>query len=435
MKFNNFFTSGWIFDEGMLDLKSRYQMVNVAILLSSASLLYAVLVNFFRGTPSLIPIELLLIVTDIIFLSVLRVDKKYFEYIATLMTAQFTLFFIFLVYSSNPSELKHIWLFTYPIILLYFQGTKRGAYWFTLLLLLLLLAPFQGFVEVQYSVHQVTYLAFALVVVGIVTYFYQLKMNEVKDLILNQQNSLKQQIQELEEKDKLLNIQSKQAVMGEMITMIAHQWRQPLSTITLQISNLELRKLLGEKISVEEVTKTFSEINSSIIYLSETIDDFQTYFHPDKESVTIELDKILDRSINFVKPRLKDTKIEVVFEKNENIMINTYINELIQVVLNLLNNAIDALIEQKSANPQIIIKAYQEDKCIFISVQDSGDGISAENLLHIFEPYFSTKGKNGTGLGLYMSQMIVQKQFGGDIEVDSSAKGVTFIVRIPQKLS
>ena len=435
MKLNNFFTSGLVFDESMLDLKSRYQMVNIAILLSSVSLLYAVGINLMRDTLSLIPVELLLVFTDMLFLFLLRVDKKYFEYVTTLMTAQFTVFFIFLVYTSNPSELKHIWLFTYPIIILYFQGTKRGVYWFILLMLLLIISPFQSFVEVQYSVHQVTYIAFALMVVSLVTYFYQLKMNEAKNLILNQQNSLKEQIGELEVKDRLLSIQSKQAVMGEMISMIAHQWRQPLSTITLQISNLEIRKLLGEKISVDEITGTFHEINNNIMYLSETIDDFQTYFHPDKESVEIEVHKLLDRAVNFVKPRLKDTRIQVVFEQNKDITITTYMNELIQVVLNLLNNAIDALVDQNSNAPRIVIKNYQENSDIFILVKDSANGIPTENLPHIFAPYFSTKGKNGTGLGLYMSQMIIQKQFNGDIEVHSSPKGTIFTIRVPQKLS
>ena len=124
MKLNNFFTSGWIFDESELDLKSRYQMVNIALILSSVSLFYAILLNNLRETTSLIPIELILILANAFFFLILRKDKKYFEYITTLMTAQFTIFFIYLIYVSEPSQLKHIWLFTYPIILLYFQSSS-----------------------------------------------------------------------------------------------------------------------------------------------------------------------------------------------------------------------------------------------------------------------------------------------------------------------
>ena len=436
MKLNNFFTSGWTFDnENMLDLKSRYQMVNIAIILSSLSLFYAIIVNVVRQTPTLIPIEIFLIITDFIFFSILRVKKKYFESVATLMTAQFTFFFIYLVYVSEPSALKHVWLFTYPIILLYFQGTRRGAYWFSTLMFLLLVAPFQPFVEVQYTAHQVTYIAFTLVIVNIVTYFYQRKMDEAKKLIIDQQNNLKSKIQELEAKDKLLTAQSKQAVMGEMIAMIAHQWRQPLSTITLQISNLELRKLLGEDISSSEIDTTFKNINKSIMYLSDTIDDFQKYFHPDKESVEVELHALVNKSINFVLPRLKNTHIKILFERDEDIFICTYKNELIQIVLNILNNAIDALIEYDRAKPSIILNVFIKDNCVYIRIKDNAAGIDKKDIPYIFEPYFSTKGKDGTGLGLYMSQMIAQKQFSGNIEVQTSNKGTVFTVRVPQKLS
>ncbi len=435
MKLKNFFTSGWEFNDSWIDLKSRYQMVNVAILLSSISLIYAIMVNFFRDTPDFILIELLLIVTNVMFLFLLRVDRKYFEFVTTLMTAQFTFFFLFLVYASEPSQLKHIWLFTYPIILLYFQGTKRGSIWFSGMIFLLLIAPFQSLFEVKYSAYQITYMTFALIIVYLIIYFYQRKMKEAKELIIEQRKRLESKVEELQKKDQLLTTQSKQAVMGEMITMIAHQWRQPLSTITLQISNLEVRKLLGEEISREDVENTFNEINRNVMYLSETIDDFQTYFRQDKERTSIEIGQLLDKAVNFILPRLKDTKIEVVFDKNEEIIIMTYMNELIQVVLNLLNNAIDVMSELDSDSSKLIIKVRRKNENVFISVIDNAGGINKSNLPYIFEPYFSTKGKNGTGLGLYMSQMIVQKQFNGSIEVETSSEGANFTIALPMSLS
>jgi len=435
MKLKVFFTSGWEFSDSWIDLKSRYQMVNVALLLSSISLAFAIFLNAINGTSSFVLIKLLLIVANGVFWYLLRVDRRYFEFVTTLMTAQFTFFFVFLVYASDPSQLKHIWLFTYPIILLYFQGSRRGSFWFTGLTLLLLIAPFQSLFEVKYSVYQITYLVFALIIVYLIIYFYQSKMKEAKEFIVEQQKKLESKIEELEKKDQILTTQSKQAVMGEMITMIAHQWRQPLSTITLQISNLEVRKLLGEEINREDVENTFNEINSNVMYLSETIDDFQTYFRQDKERTHIEVRQLLDKAVNFILPRLKDTKIEVLFDKNEEIAITTYMNELIQVVLNLLNNAIDVMSELDSDSSKLIIKVRRKNENVFISVIDNAGGINKSNLPYIFEPYFSTKGKNGTGLGLYMSQMIIQKQFNGNIEVETSSKGSNFTIVLPTTLS
>ena len=433
IRLNRFFTSGWKFDELDLELKSRYQMVNIGLLLSSLSLLYAIVVNAARETPSFIPIEIVLILANTTFFFLLRANKKYFEYITTLMTAQFTFFFIFMVYVSEPSQLKHIWLFTYPIILFYFQGTRRGYYWFTLLILLLIVAPIQSFVEVSYSLHQVTYIAFALTIVQIVIHFYQKKMKEATKLILNQQDKLKLKIEELEKKDEILSLQSKQAVMGEMISMIAHQWRQPLSTITLQISNYQIEQLLLNS-KEKKIDKTLSEISDTIIYLSETIDDFQTYFSPNKDISKVSMKELIQKIESFIHPRINGEKIDLKIISDKKLVLEVYLNELIQVMLNMLNNAIDTLIENRPQDATILLNVVDLGKEIEISVEDNSIGISDENLPYLFEPYFSTKGKNGTGLGLYMSQMIIEKQFNGTISVETSPKGSKFTLTIPKSV-
>jgi len=442
MKLDNFFTSGWLLDTALIELRSKYQMTNIALLTSGFALFLGIISNYIRELPSLIPLEIFLLSTNIAFFFILRHYKNALDTVSFLITSQFTFLFLLLIYISEPSQLKHIWIFTYPIILLYLQKAKYAAVWFIILLSGLLLAPFQSFMEIQYSLFQIAYILVGLVIISLITYFYQLKMTEAKDIILVQQNQLldvnrelEKQVQELKDKDRILTTQSKQAVMGEMITMIAHQWRQPLSTITLQISNLEVRKLLGEEVSREDVDKTFNEINSNVMYLSETIDDFQTYFRQDKERTYIEVQQLLDKAVNFILPRLQETKIKILFDENEEIMITTYMNELIQVILNLLNNAIDVMSELNCDTSKLIIRVKQKDENICISIIDNAGGISQSDLPYIFEPYFSTKGKNGTGLGLYMSQMIVQKQFNGNIEVETSSKGTNFTIKLPINLS
>jgi len=316
------------------------------------------------------------------------------------------------------------------------------------MLIMLFISPFQPFIETHYSLFQVVYISFVLIIINIIMYFYKQKMDESKELILRQQEELKifndelqkannlleLKVNELLVKDKLISAQSKQAVMGEMISMIAHQWRQPLSTITLQISNLHFKKVLGKNISEEENDKVLSEISDNILYLSETIDDFQTYFRPNKERSTVEIHELLQKAINFALARTKELDIEIINTKYKDLVISTYMNELIQVVLNLINNAIDAFIEKDKKGAKLSIHAEENSDTISIFIKDNADGISDENLPHIFEPYFSTKAKNGTGLGLYMSQMIVEKQFGGRIKVKSSPSGTTFIVEILKEI-
>ncbi|MBA3024909.1 MAG: HAMP domain-containing histidine kinase, partial [Sulfurimonas sp.] len=143
----------------------------------------------------------------------------------------------------------------------------------------------------------------------------------------------------------------------------------------------------------------------------------------------------LEKAVNFVLPRLKDGSAKIVVEKNENIILKTYMNELLQVILNLLSNAIDVFSELKKIDGQILLSAKSDGHSVIINVSDNAKGIDEENLPHIFEPYFSTKGKNGTGLGLYMSQMIIEKQFKGSIDVQTSNAGSTFYVKIPKVIS
>jgi len=463
MKLNNFFTSGFHFEDSEMSLKSRYQMMNVAIVLSVVGLTFGIAGNLIKDTSGLMPLELFLLCANLALFFILRINRKYFESVSNTITFEFTFLFLYLVYISQPSALKHIWLFTYPIILLYSQSTKRGIYWLSFMIIMLLIAPLQPIVSVHYSLYQVTYLSFVLLFVSIIIYFYQLKMDEAKNLILEQQNKLvgfnaelanqveektanlidlnesleikvQEKVEELIQKDNILTTQSKQAVMGEMISMIAHQWRQPLSTITLHISNLKIKRLLGKPVNDEETYKTFDEISDMIIYLSDTIDDFKTFFHPDKELVEIDIYLLLDKAVSFILPKLTERDIDVIVEKNEQILVTTYTNEFIQVILNLLNNAVDVLSSAQILDPKITLIVKEENDKVIVYVIDNAHGISDLDLGFIFEPYFSTKGKNGTGLGLYMSQMILQKQFNGDIKVETSENGSTFIVEIPKHI-
>ncbi len=463
-KLNYFFTSGIDPNSMSEELKSQYQMLNVGFILSSLGLIFGMTTNYLKGNSDLIYVETTLVLINIVLFLLLRRSKEYSECVATFFTGLFTVFFLYLMYNYNPDEMKHVWLFTYPIIVLYYQELKKALLWLFVVCFMILIAPFQPFFETLYSPYQAFYILFVVLIVASTMYFYKMKINEARRLILDQKEQLEnfnkkleeevelkttelrninesleitveQKIEELIQKDRLICAQSKQAVMGEMITMIAHQWRQPLSTITLQISNYQFKQLLHKDFKKREIDITLEEISDTIMYLSNTIDDFQTYFHPNKKTTEIEIHELVQKSINFIIPRLKNTKIDVNLNKGDDIVVKVYMNELIQVILNLLNNAIDALVETDRDGLKVTLDVKDEGETILITVCDNANGINPDVVDKIFEPYFSTKGKNGTGLGLYMSQMIIQKQFEGIISVESSENGSTFMVKIPKILS
>jgi len=430
-----FFTSGWNFSDDERYLRNKFQMMNIAILLSSTAVLYGSILNIYKGYNYLALLEFTLFLINILLWFMLRKSKNNYDFVSIVVTAQFTFLLILLIYVSSADDMKHTWYFTYPIIILYFKNEKYAIPWFIFLISMLLIAPFQPFFHTEYTFFQLFYLSFVLSIVTIIVYFYKVKMDEAADIISTQEKVLSKKVAELTQKDQMLTLQSKQAVMGEMISMIAHQWRQPLSTVTLSISGLQVKKLLGEEIEEEELDKALENISDTVVYLSQTIDDFQTYFRPDKEMHTIDVNELMDKAIGFVAPRLKKTDIDLQLYSKEPIVITTYINELIQVLLNIMNNAIDELVSREIQNPKIVINIYNREDAIAISIEDNAGGITAENLESIFEPYFSTKGKNGTGLGLYMSQMIMQKQFHTQIEVKTTKYGSIFTITVPKKLA
>jgi len=284
---------------------------------------------------------------------------------------------------------------------------------------------------------------FGMSVIFAVMIYYQRKLRafnkELENTVADKTKKLRQineslevkvreKIDELIKKDEILTMQSKQAVMGEMISMVAHQWRQPLNTITLQISNIQIKHMMGNDIDRESLDKTMNEINDTINYLSETVDDFQTYFHPDKEVTKIELRELIDRTTNFIKARFTSHNINLLVNIPSESYVNVYMNELIQVLLNILNNSIDAYENSDMKDKLIEISTRQDGDRTKIYIKDSAGGISKESIKQVFEPYFSTKGKNGTGLGLYMSQMIIEKQFQGKISVHSVHHETIFTV-------
>jgi len=227
--------------------------------------------------------------------------------------------------------------------------------------------------------------------------------------------------EKLFQKDEVLSQQSKMASMGEMLENIAHQWRQPLSVISTSASGMIMQKEFG-LLKDEHLLENLNSIVKSTKYLSETIDDFRNFFSSTKERKEFNLKTLIEESLNIFGPSLKTHNIIVVNNSKE-IKINTFSNELKQVIVNLLKNAKDAIIK----DGLILIQTIEKDDIIRIIIKDSGGGISIHTMAHVFEPYFTTKYKSqGTGLGLFMSYEIVNKSLHGTLTVTNETYQYNF---------
>jgi PAS domain S-box-containing protein len=235
---------------------------------------------------------------------------------------------------------------------------------------------------------------------------------------------------ELRDKDQMLLLQSRQAAMGEMIGNIAHQWRQPLNTLGLTIQQLPLLYDLG-KIDRDILNQCVSSSMGLIQHMSRTIDDFRNYFRPDKEKIEFNVHDAIVHTLSLLEGTLQSPQIDITIIAKNDPVIYGYQNEFSQVLLNILMNARDAILERNIADPRVTITIGSEDGRAVVTIADSAGGISKDIINKIFDPYFTTKGpQQGTGVGLFMSKTIIEKNMGGRLSVCNNADGAEFRIEV-----
>lgn len=231
------------------------------------------------------------------------------------------------------------------------------------------------------------------------------------------------------EKDHLLIQQSRLAAMGEMVGSIAHQWRQPLNTVNLILQNIRDDYRYGE-LSDESLSRSVELGNRVIQDMSRTIDDFRNFFRPNKEKKPFQIRRSVDNVHALVDAAFQRRGIEVEIEGDEELEVLGYENEYAQVLLNVLNNAKEAIAARGVANGRISIRLARIGGEARVTVGDNGGGIEAEAMERIFDPYFSTKAL-GSGIGLYMSKMIIEQNMGGRIHARNIPDGAEFTITLP----
>ena len=225
---------------------------------------------------------------------------------------------------------------------------------------------------------------------------------------------------EIKNKENLLIQQSKMASLGEMIGNIAHQWRQPLSLISTAASGMKIQKEFNQ-LDDETFNSTLNSITNTTMFLSQTIDVFQNYLKEDKDKKEFDVNSSINKILTIIKSSFINHSIDVILNLEEDLFINNYENELNQALLNILNNAKDALVEINKEKRFIHMKSYKTNKEIIIEIIDNAGGVKEEIIDKIFEPYFTTKHKSqGTGLGLYMTHKIITSSMNGDIKITNT---------------
>jgi signal transduction histidine kinase len=250
------------------------------------------------------------------------------------------------------------------------------------------------------------------------------KINLKKENELYQTNlekKVQEEVAKRQKSEQMMLAQAKHAAMGEMIGMIAHQWRQPLSAITSTANALAIKIKLN-KFEKELFLAQINNIINFTSHLSSTIDDFRNFFKSNKTLQNMTLESVIESSIHIVDATLKNKHIELQTDFRSNESFRSYPNELRQVVLNLIKNSEDAILENEILEPKILIQTYNEQDKKVIVIKDNAGGIPEKIFDDIFNPYFTTKeSKDGTGLGLYMSKTIIEEHCSGTLEVCNEA--------------
>jgi len=242
------------------------------------------------------------------------------------------------------------------------------------------------------------------------------KTYELQQLNRNLELKVQHEVDQSRQKDQIMFRQSRLASMGEMIGNIAHQWRQPLNAIVLIIQSFQMKRLAGVELSDEFIDRQVKEGIALASLMSHTIDDFRNFFKPNKNEEHFSVKDTVEYSLKLVKAYYAKAGIDIFLNCTQDVQISGYPNEFSQVLMNLFSNAKDVLEERNIEKKYIEIIITKQANNAVISVIDNGGGISEEVQDRMFEPYFTTKHKSsGTGIGLYMSKQIIEKQMRGSI--------------------
>ena len=256
------------------------------------------------------------------------------------------------------------------------------------------------------------------------------EVGEFHNAILAIQSELKHEAELNREKDVFMIYQSKQAKIGEMVGNISHQWKQPLNTINLILTNL-YEEYKYQELDEKEFEKTINTLRKIVDNMADTIKDFTDFLKPSKENTKFDLAEAIHMVLDLMEVSLKYNQISINVDVEPGMRILGLYNEFAHVLFNVLNNARDAIIASQVGEKYISIRTFSKDDEVVIEIKNTGDHIPAEIMEKLFQPYFTTKGdKDGTGVGLYISRIIVEQRMNGKIQLENAEDGVCCRIKL-----
>lgn len=256
------------------------------------------------------------------------------------------------------------------------------------------------------------------------------KVDELDHFNKTLHNKVKEEVHKLRENENLLIQQSKLAALGEMIGNIAHQWRQPISAVSAIMMNIKWTGI-DQGLNPKFLDERMEEANEQLEYMSQTIEDFRSFFKPSKEKDYFNLTDEATKAYSIMKDTLLSHNIDIQFFVKRDIFSFGYPNEFSQVVLNLISNAKDVLLEREKKQARIEIHIYKDENFAYCRINDNAGGIDDKYIDRVFEPYFTTKDVNGTGIGLYIAKEIIHKHMQGTLSVQNKNHGACFTIKLP----
>jgi len=343
--------------------------------------------------------------------------------------------FIYLIPLENSSVLFSITIIPLVMLLSYRYGIVYALFSIVVITLITIytannhIGPFSVYDEKTNLINLNFYILAHILIVLVIGVLFIEKNEALKNLV-NFNKKLEQrvvtEVEKNRQKDRLMFFQSRLAQIGEMVSLLVHQWKQPLNNLFLmnQVFYLNSKK---KEITKREIEEFYNDSKTQIKEMIKTADEFKDFFKPNKKKKRFCINDILDHVVELVVPVLDHNKIVIQKEYLCKVYIYGYENEFAQAVLNIVNNSKDAFMKSSEKNKKITITLLENENTFVLRIKDNAGGIQEAIKKKIFEPYFTTKEeKEGTGLGLYMTKLIVEEYMNGSIEVKNEESGALF---------
>ncbi len=430
---DNFLKSGHQFSDNENLQKFRFSMLNSLMLIAA----FFTLLNYFSSKLGFIVFEsiyekTLLFYAFSCFLSIYLLRKKknyYLLAVNNVVLSSLILFYMALMVVLDD-EFRLIWFFIVVFASFVLMGKRYG----TILMLLVLISIIiinqhykTGFSELA----QFTFINSFLIFTAFSYFFLEkIEKDALEFEVLNKKlkENIIEEREQREEQEQMLLRQSRMASMGEMLDSIAHQWRQPLMHINSILMNMD-NALETKKSRKDYLGKKIDEVAILTTHMSQTIEDFRGLFQFEKEHTKFNLENVINDVLALMKNGFNN--IDIDYDAQPSLTIFAYRSELIQVIIILLSNALEALNKSDIDNKRIKIETYESKNGVEISIVDNAGGIPPENIAVIFDPYFTTKAQSGgTGLGLYIAKIIVEHKMLGKIIASNTTTGAKFTIKL-----